>query len=538
MGKTYVIGHRFPDTDSVCGAIALSYLKNMLGLNTEPRILNEINDETKYALNYFNMDVPSTLEDVKVRIKDIRYHKNYYINENTSIYDTYNFMSKNNITGVPLVDDNNNYIGYVSLREIAKSMISDNNNRLNTSFMNIVNTLNSTYYSKITDVINGNVVAATLEDNTFIDRVLLNNDSILIVGDRKNIINYAIDSKIQLLILIGNVELDEEELISINKNNINLIYTPYTSFEVSKLLGLSNSIKSIKRGETSICLNREDYLSDFIDIVNKTKHTNYPIINNKGICYGMLRLIDTNEYSKTKVILVDHNSLKQSVEGIEDAEILEIVDHHNIGDTTRVPINYRIETVGSVNTIIYSMFRENNIEIPYNIAGLMISGIISDTLLLNSPTTTNQDIFVLKELSNSINIDYKEYGMKLLKSGMNYEDKKVEDIIYSDYKVYTVRDNKFSIGQILTVDFNDFYNKIEDFVRVLNDISNKNGFRLSALYITDILNKKSMVLYNEKAKNIIEDVYNVTSYEGIIIDGVLSRKKQIVPRIMEVMERT
>ena len=303
-------------------------------------------------------------------------------------------------------------------------------------------------------------------------------------------------------------------------------------------MGLTNKINTIKRSENSICLDTDDYMTEFVEISNKTKHTNYPIVNKKGICYGMLRLIDINEYNKNQVILVDHNSLKQSVDGLDEAEILEVIDHHNIGDITKIPINYRIMSVGSVNTIIYYLFKENNVEIPNDIAGLMISGIISDTLLLNSPTTTIQDKLVLYELSKQINIDYHEYGMNLLKSGMNYENKDVNDIIYSDYKTFSVNNYKFSIGQALTVDYNDFLEKKDAFIDSLNSISNSNGYILSALFITNILTKQSMIIYNNTSMNIIKDAYNLDDiYEGVIIDGILSRKKQIVPNIMNILEK-
>ena len=538
MGKVYIFGHRNPDTDSVCGAISLSYLKNMLGVNSEPRILGEISDETKYALKRFNIKTPSLLEDVKVRIKDIRYHMDYFVEENSSIYKTYNYMNEHNITGVPIVDSEKKYVGYVSLKEIAKTMINDHNNYLNTTFLNIVETLGSKNFYKATDDITGNVISATFEDSTFIENVKLDNNSILIVGDRKKIIDYAISSKVLLIILIGDISLSEEDLINIKKNNINLIYTPYKSFQVCKLLELSNNINTIKRNEKSICLSNEDFLTDFIEIANRTKHTNYPIVNNKGICYGMLRLIDTNEYSRKKVILVDHNSFKQSVDGLEEAEIEEIIDHHNIADTTKIAINYRIMPVGSVNTIIYYMYKESNVEIPKDIMGLMLSGILSDTLILNSPTTTYQDTFVVNELSKELNLDYKEYGLSLLKSGINFDNKSLEDIIYSDYKTYSVKDKKFSIGQVLAVDFEEFNNKKDLYIEKLNEISNKNGYRLTALFITNILDKKSMILYSNNSEYILKDAYNLEEiHEGIIIEELLSRKKQIVPNLMEVFER-
>ena len=538
MKKTYIFGHKNPDTDSVCGAISLSYLKNALGEVTEPRILSDINNETKYALSYFNVNVPKYLNDVKVKIKDITYHKNYYVNENTSIYDTYNFMDSKNITGIPLVGDKKAFVGYVSLKEIARSMINDTTNYLDTTFDNISKTLKSSDYIKIDDNIKGEVVAATFDDNTFINNIKLDNNSIVIVGDRQNIIDYALRSQVKLLILIGNKELSKEQSLIAKISKINVIYTPFSSFEVSKVLGLTNKINSIKRNETCICLNTEDYMSDFIEISNKTKHTNYPIVNKKGICYGMLRLIDINEVDRDKVILVDHNESKQSVDGLDEAEILEIIDHHNISDiNTSKPINFRNMSVGSVNTIIYYMYKENNIEIPDDIAGLMLSGIISDTVLLNSPTTTYNDEFVINELSKQINIDYKKYGMELLKSGMSIDNLSLEDIVYRDFKSYSVNDYKFGVGQVLTVDYNDFYN-IDDYVKELDKISRHNGYKVVCLYITNILLKNSMIIFNSDASEIIKDVYDLSDiYEGIIVEGILSRKKQIVPCIMDVLDK-
>ena len=279
MKKIVVFGHKNPDTDSVCGAISLSYLKNKMGKNTEPRILGEINKETEFALKYFNVETPKVLDDVKVRIKDIKYHKDYFISEDASIYDTYHSMNDKNITGIPIVDNNKKFVGYVSLKEIARTMIDDTNNYLDTTFDNIVSTLKSDKYLKEDDEIKGNIIAATFDDNTFIENIKLDINNILIVGDRRQIIKYALDSKVKLIILIGNQHLDLDEIEYAKLNKINVISTPYNSFEVSRLLGLSNKINTIKRNENCICLDVNDYMTDFIDISNKTKHTNYPIVN-------------------------------------------------------------------------------------------------------------------------------------------------------------------------------------------------------------------------------------------------------------------
>ena len=487
MKKILIFGHKNPDTDSVCAAISLSYLKNNLGEESEARVLGEINDETKFALNYFNISKPKYLNDVKVRIKDINYHKDFYIDEEKSIYETYNFMSDNNITGIPLVDKDKKFKGYVSLKEIARSMINDNTNYLDTNFENIVNTLNCIHYIKVSDKIRGKIVGATYDDNTFINNIKLDSNSILIVGDRRKIIDYAIESKVKMIILIGSHELNIEELVESKSKGINIVCTPLTSFEVSRKLNLANSIKTIKRNELCISLDREDYLTDFLDIANKTKHTNYPIVDSKNVCYGLLRLIDINEYEKHRVILVDHNESNQSVIGLDEASILEIVDHHNLSEiSTDTPINFRNMTVGSVNTIIYQMYKENNVTIPFNIAGLMLSAILSDTVLLNSPTTKELDKVVVKDLALQLNIDYQKYGLELLRSGMNYKGYDVEDIIYRDFKTYSVNEHKFGVGQVFSVDFEDFKDRVEEFVEELEDINKKNGYTITLFYISNI----------------------------------------------------
>lgn len=538
MDEVLVFGHKNPDTDSVCGAISVAYLKQQLGIKAKPYILSEINKETEFVLNKFNVEKPSYLNDVKVKIKDVKYHRDFYMNESSSIFDTYNFMNNSGITGIPLVNDEKKFIGYVSLKEIASEMIVNFTNHIKCNFYNIVNTLRSNNYIKFDDEISGNIISATFESSTFMDKVELNDKSIVIVGDRKDIIDYAILKNVKLIILVGNIHLSEEYENKLRLSKINVICTPFTSFKVARLITLANEIKSIKRQENAICIDRLDYLSDFINISNETKHTNYPIVSANGTCHGMLRLIDTNEFNRHKVILVDHNEKKQSVVGLDEAEILEIIDHHNMsGINTSMPINFRNMSVGSVCTIIYFLYKESNIIIPRNIAALLMSGIISDTLLLKSPTTTNYDKEVLNKLSLITGIDYKEYGMELLKSGINNEGLSFKDIIYKDFKSYNCNGKKIGIGQVMTTDFSDYEKDINDYVKILNEIAN-NNYEVIALFVTNILTNNSYVIYNETAENIIKNAYELDKlYQGYMLENILSRKKQILPNLIRVVEK-
>lgn len=538
MDKVLIFGHKNPDTDSICGTISLTYLKKQMGLNVEPRILSEINSETDYALKKFNIEVPKYLNDVKVQLKDVKYKK-YYMNEDASIYSTYNFLTDKGITGIPLVDDKKHFVGYVSLKEIASELVMNDSNKLDTTFDAIKETLNASKCYKYDDNITGNVLAAALPYRIFMETVPLDENSILIVGNREHIINYAIKKKIKLLIIITNHTPTKEQLSLAKKNKINIIITPYDTFKTSRIITLSNPIKSIKRSSSAICFDPNDYLTDFLEVSNKLKHTNYPIVNNKGVCEGMLRVIDTHEYSKKKVILVDHNEPAQSVDGLDEAELLEIVDHHNIGDiNTFTPINFRNMAVGSVNTIIYTLYEEQNIKVPKNIAGIMLSGIISDTLLLASPTTTELDRTVAKKLAKLAKVDLKKYGLELLGSGVSIEGMTITDVIYKDFKSYTINDHKFAVGQVFTTNFKDYEKNIQDYINELNNIAKSNNYKVACLFVTDILNNNSYIIYNDKAKDYLIEAFNIMDLEeGTLIKGVVSRKKQIVPPIMSALEK-
>lgn len=538
MEKVYIFGHKKPDTDSVAGAISFAYLKRKLGINAEARILSEVNKETIYALNRFGFEVPKYLNDVKVELKDIKYNKNYYANQNDSIFNVYNTFNEHGITGIPLVDDHKKFVGYVSLKELANELIKGDTNEINAKFMDIVDVLNASSYYKFDDFISGNVLAVALPFAQFSDFINIYEDTILICG-RDSIIEDAVKHKARLIIVVANKELSKEEIDLIRYNKVNVIVTPYDTFKTSRLITLANPIKTIKRSSSAVCFGPNDYLTDFVEISNKLKHTNYPIVNSKGYCDGMLRLIDTNLITRKKVILVDHNEPSQSADGLNEADILEIVDHHNIGKiSTLLPINFRNMSVGSVNTIIYTLYKENNIEIPSDIAGLMLSGIISDTLLLASPTTTELDRTVAKDLANIADVDLYKYGKELLKSGVSNEGLTINEIVYKDFKSYATGEVKFGIGQVFTTDFKEYSDRLNEYVDELNHIADNNDYKVACLFVTDILENNSYLLFNDGAKEYLNDAYELSDIkEGEKLMGVISRKKQMVPPIMGVLEK-
>ena len=539
MEKTYIFGHKKPDTDSVTSSIALSYLKNKLGKHTEPFVLGHLNEETKYALNKFNVKTPKYLNDVKLQIKDLKYHKDCLAYENDSIQKCYNFMTEKEITGLPIVDENKKYVGMVTIKDISKELINGDFDYLKTSYKNIIDTIEGKEVLNFSDEITGNIIVASYRSTSFIENIELDSNSILIVGDRHSIIEYAVNRNVKLIILTGDSDIKAEHLKIAQKNNVNIIKTSYHTFHVAKKIALCNYIKTIIQNKNIACFDENDYVNDFIEISNRLKHTNYPIVNKHNKCLGLLRLADISERNKKQVILVDHNELEQSVDGIDEAEILEVIDHHKIGNiNTNMPINFRNMAVGSTNTIVYRLFKERNVEIPKEIAGLMMSGIISDTLLCTSPTTTNLDKTTLEELSKITEVDYTKYGIEMLRAGTSLKGKSKEEIIYNDFKIFNVDNKKIGIGQIFTMSPNDFKKDINEYVELLNKISKEKEYHILGLFITDILTSGSYIIFNNEAKSILENSFNIEELkQGDYIAGCISRKKQIIPNIIEELEK-
>ena len=539
MEKIYVFGHRNPDTDSVCSAISLSYLKNKLGLNTVPVILSDINNETKFALEYFNVNKPMFLNDVKLKIKDLEYRKKYFINEYESVYSGYQKMAEAGTSKIPVVDKDQKFLSVLSMKNIAKDQIEGNTEKLRTSYDNIIETIDGQEVLKFDEKINGDLMIAGYKSSTFIETIVLTNDTILIVGDRHSIIEHAINKKVKLIILTGNANMKEEHYKLAQKNNVNIIRTYHTTFEVSKMINLCNYIYKISTTKDILCVNEDMPVTEFIELANQTTFSYYPVISKSDKCLGIVRLSDVGEKKRKKIMLVDHNTAKQSVEGIDEAEIVEIIDHHNIGNLgTTKPINFRNMPVGSTCTIIYLLFKENNIEIPREIAGMLLSGLCSDTLILKSPTTTDIDRQAITELAKIAEVDYNEYGLTMLKKGSSFAGKTKKEILYTDFKNYPVNDYKIGVAQVLTTNPDELLDEKDEFINLMNTIAHDGEYRLIMLLITDILNNNSYLLYTDGCEKTMKNTFNLKEInEGIILKDIVSRKLQVVPKLLEVLDK-
>ena len=538
MEKVYIFGHRNPDTDSVTAAITLSYLKNKLGMNTVPAVLSSINKESKFALQFFNIPEPIFLNDVNIKIKDLKYTKNYTVKEVDSIYEAYFRMNRVSISKIPVVNKDKELLGILSMKDIAKDQFSFNYSYVDATYDNICEVIKGKSITRYNDNITGNLIVAAYKSTTFMEEITLNKDSILIVGNRHAIIEYAVNSGVKLIVITGNGKIKSEHLEIAKRNNVNIIVTPYNTLETTKVFSLCNNVTTILNTEKVLCVNENDDINEFIKIANKTRYSYYPVLDKKDRCMGIIRLSDVSLSHKKNVILVDHNSYEQSAIGLEDANILEIIDHHNIGTIgTNMPISFRNMPVGSTNTIIYNLYKENRINIPKNMAGLMLSGILSDTLILKSPTTTEYDKVAVDNLSKLLKIDYKKYGHDMIKSGSSLHGMTKEQVLYKDYKSYTIGDDRVGLGQVITMDIKEVLNEKEEYIKLLNNVANNNNYLFVCLFVTDVFENGTYVLFSDRAKEVLESAFDIKEIkQGQFLKGIISRKKQILPVLMNDME--
>lgn len=538
MEKVYIFGHRKPDTDSVTSAIALEYLKKSIGVYAEARVLGEINDETKYVLERFNIKKPKYLNDVKLQIKDIIYHKDFYQSENASINDIYNYMEENNITGVPLVDSKRKFVSIITAKMILKGIFNEaKNDTLYTSYDNILKTLNAIEVLRFDEEIKGNLNAVSYKSTTFLETFNFKTDDILIVGDRHSIIEAAVMNKVKLLIITGNGIVKDEHIEIAKNNKVNIIKTPFSTYKTVRKVLFSNYIKTLLTEDRGCTISENDYYDDFLEESKHLGFNNYPVVDKNNICKGLVRITDINKKNRKKVILVDHNEVYQSAIGLEEAEILEVIDHHRIGNiSTNNPINFRGMTVGSTNTIVYFLFGENRVTIPKEIASIMLAGILSDTLALTSPTTTEIDRMVVSKLEEISGLNYKEFASDMFNSSANIDQKSDYELITGDIKSFQDNGKNFCVGQITSMDPTKILERKESLIEELNKYKKDLQVDFVVYLITDILKNGSYILFDDSATafNVLSRALDKEVCEGMFLEEVVSRKKQIVPAIMEV----
>ncbi|MEG0508975.1 MAG: putative manganese-dependent inorganic diphosphatase [Eubacterium sp.] len=533
--NTYVFGHQNPDTDSICASLAYTYLKRAIGYeNVIAGRLGNINKETKYVLDYFNVKPPELIKSVKPQVSDLHFKNFSMAFEQDSVLKTMNQIISNPGRSLPVVAPDKKLLGMISLPDIiqaytdpyVESILKDTK----TPYSNIIEILSSNVYGgSIPDaIVTGNVYTNT----ELTEGEQLNPEDFIITNINDGSLDKAFRTGVQNVI-ISNIPIGV--LPPIPKDYDGLVLTsPHSPFEVIRLLTQVIPISNfVKRDKLEYFVSYET-IDDVKDNMLTSRHSRFPVVDENGYVISSITKSTLLDYNRKRVILVDHNERGQSIKGVEEAEIIEVIDHHRIAEIqTASPLYLRIEPVGCTCTIVAKMYHEHNIPIPRPMAGIMLSAIISDTLLFNSPTCTETDKNTALELADIAGVEPKAYGEKMLIAGSNLGDMTPKEILQEDQKCFTMGNYKVVVSQINTGDFKGMFKQLKPVLSEMEKSCAEKNCDLALLMVTDIIMGGSEILVAGKARKLAEAAFGIGENDiSKFFPGVYSRKKQVIPPLM------
>lgn len=541
-----VIGHKNPDTDSICSAICYADLKSKITNETYvAKRAGHLNEETQYVLKKYNIPVPEYIKDVRPQVSDIDIRRTEGVSKDISVKDAWTKMKELNVVTLPITHKKR-LIGLITIGDIAKSYFEVYDSTIlstaKTRFQNIVDTLNGTVITgDINEVFTKGKVVIAAANPDMMENYIEEGD-IVILGNRYEAQLCAIEMEAKCIIVCEGAGISKTITKVANERDCIIISTSYDTYTVARLINQSMPIEFLmrKKEDGVISFNTDDFIEDIQGIMAKKRHRDFPIEDNKNNYIGMISRRNLLSAGKKQIILVDHNERGQAISGVETAQILEIIDHHRIGSIETVtPVFFRNQPLGCTATIICQMYHENNIAIPEKIAYLLCSAIISDTLIFKSPTCTEEDIKACHELADIAGINIVEHGMEMFNAGSNLSSKTAKEIIMQDYKKFSVNDVTIGVGQINTMSQTEIDNirgRIENYIdRVVND----GNVDMVFLLMTNIMTESSEVVFAGKsAGSVIANAFNVTvNGKTAILEKIVSRKKQFFPAIMETLQQ-
>jgi len=533
----YIFGHKNPDTDSTCAAITYAYLKNRLDPDTEyiPAVLGEINKEALFSLNYFGVEKPIKLDNLKPKAADMRLEKITPVHEQDSIQEVAKKIVNTTGKTLPVVDDSDRLMGVISITDLVPALISsyqrNNLQEMEIPLGNLLEVLQlKIIHGKLDDeIFRGNVYI--FSDLTYYQRISKNG---LIICNKHEYGAGFIFSLEPKYIIVADVE-DSSEIKTIPGYDGVIFTSDKNIYELVQAINLAQPISELIKKEGLEYFALSEDLEDVRKNMLSSRYRRFPVVNEHGHVMGMISRSNLMDIRPKEVILVDHNERAQSIDGIETNRILEVIDHHRIADfQTMGPLYYRAEPVGSTNTIICKMYMENNVEIPKDMAGLMLSGILSDTLLFKSPTCTPIDKKLAEKLADIAGVNIQEYGLKMFSNSENLTDVPPRTIITRDMKKFTIGDYKVSVSQVNVGDIETFHNIFDQIKEELEDFRKDNKLDLSILMLTSLVIGGTELIVTGDARWLAEAAFGLEKgKESIFIKDMFSRKKQVVPKLME-----
>ncbi len=546
--KTIVIGHKNPDTDSVCSAICYAALKRkQTGEDYEAARAGHVNEETQFVLNYFGVEKPVRVRDVRTQVRDIDIRQVPGVSRTISLKKAWNIMQKDSLVTLPVVTEDGMLEGLITVSDIAGTYLdvldSSILSKANTSYKNIIETLEGLllegdengYFSE------GKVLIAAANPDMM--EYYISKNDLVILGNRYESQLCAIEMEAACIIVCEGASVSMTIKKLAREHGCTVITTPYDAYTAARLLNQSMPIGYFMRSDHLITFLETDIVDEIKDVMANKRHRDFPILDQDGRYKGMISRRNLLGARGKSVILVDHNERAQAVDGIENARILEIIDHHRLGPIETIgPVYFRNQPLGCTATIIYQMYQEAGVAVERQTAGLLCSAILSDTLLFKSPTCTEADRAAALELAGIAGISVEEYAMEMFSAGSNFASKTEEDILYQDFKLFTAGKVSLGVGQINSLNTQELQELEARMLPYLRSERRSRGLDMIFLMLTNILTESTVLLCDgQGAEQMVRSAFQMEAEDAsessrVELPGVVSRKKQLLPAIMVALQ--
>ena len=542
--KVWIIGHKNPDTDSICSAIAYAELKNRLqeGGYCAARA-GQINQETQYVLNFFQVSAPKYVEDVMTDVRDIEIRKTQGVSGQISLKKAWNMMRSLGVVTLPITDAQR-LQGLITIGDIANAYMDVYDNCslsvAHTPYKNILETLDGVMIIGDEDAVyeKGEVVIAAANPDVMEDYI--HEGDMVILGNRYESQLCAIEMNAACIVVCMDAKVSRTIRKLAQENHCSIIVTPHDTFTVARMINQSMPISHFMKEDNLITFKVTEKTEDIKGIMGQKRYRDFPILDTEGNYIGMISRRNLLNLRRKRVILVDHNEASQTVDGIEHADILEIIDHHRIGTLeTLEPVLFRNQPLGCTATIIYQMYRENGVEISKTIASLLCAAIVSDTLMYRSPTCTQYDRQTAEELASIAGIKVEEFAREMFKAGSNLKAKEPKEIFHQDYKTFSVNDISFGVGQINAMTTEELADIKEKLLPYMKEAVDSMKVNMIFFMLTNIISESTELLYvGDNAAETVQNAFGVQPEEDSFrLEGVISRKKQLIPTLLTSMQQ-
>ena len=543
--KVYIIGHKNPDTDSICSAISYAYLKNEImqrdggTYDYIPARAGHVNEETQFVLDHFGVESPAYISDIRPQVTDIEIRHTEGIPEELSLKKAWDQMRAEHIVSLPILAGEK-LEGIITIGDIAYSDMDVYDNmtlsKAKTSYRNIVETIDGEMIIGDLDGCfdEGHVLIAAANPDMM--EGYIEPMDMVILGDRYESQLCAIEMDAQCIIVCMGATVSKTIRKLAREHGCRIIVSPYDTYTVTRLINHSMPVRYFMTTDGIVTFKTTDFVDDIQSVMAKKRFRDFPIVDGLGNYKGIISRRNLLDLDRKRLILVDHNEKTQAVDGFEQAEIMEIIDHHRLGNIeTTSPLFFRNQPVGCTATIITQIYMENDIPIPPHIAGLMCSAILSDTLMFRSPTCTAMDRLVAEKLAALADIDIEGYAKQMFDAGSNLRAKSAKEIFYQDFKKFSDKNVNFGVGQISSMNKEELLACTDKLLPYMEEVRASYGLDMLFFMMTDILTETTELLMvgGDRCKEVIDAAFGVKSGEhSATLPGVVSRKKQLIPNIL------